>query len=316
MITGDVYSLTAAPYATGTLPLDELHVMYWEQSGNPQGQPAVLLHGGPGAGMDLHQQALLDPRHYRIVRFDQRGAGNSTPRGELVDNTTTHLVEDIEKLREHLKIDHWLVIGGSWGSSLSLAYAQAFPTRVTSLILRGVFLCQPQELDWFLGDVRRVHPEAWRKFIAYLPISERSCPLQAYHKRVMDPDPAVHFSAACSWCAYESACSTLLPDEDLTKNVDEHSALTVARIQIHYFMHGFFVDNDALLKRITRIQDIPAEIIQGRYDMICPVWSADQLHRAWPQARYTIINNAGHAATEPGIRRALIAATERCKIYQ
>lgn len=307
---------TAAPFASGMLPLDALHVMYWEQAGNPQGQPAVLIHGGPGAGIDTNQPQILDPHHYRIVRFDQRGAGKSTPSAELNNNTTQHLLEDIETLRLSLGIDRWLVIGGSWGSSLSLAYAQANPARVSALILRGIFLCQPEEVAWFLSDVRRVYPEAWQKFIEHLPVEERSHPLESYHQRIMNPDPSVHVSAARAWCAYEAACSTLLPNEQLTHTLDEQAVLTLARIQTHYFMNSFFINNDALIDRISCIQDIPGEIVQGRYDMICPVWSADRLHRAWPQAHYKIIANAGHAATEPGIRRALASATERCKAYR
>lgn len=302
------------PHETGLLQRDDPHRLYWEESGDPKGQPVVFLHGGPGAGASADHRRFFDPSHYRIVVFDQRGAGRSHPLGELWNNTTSHLVSDIEALRSHLGIDRWMVFGGSWGSTLALAYAQAHPDRVTSLVLRGIFLCRKPEIDWFLHGMRWIYPEAWRAFVAVIPEEERGDLLAAYHKRLVDPDPAVHMPAARAWSVYEGSCSTLMPSpETVAAFGEETHALGLARIEAHYFINDIFMRDGALLEGVERIRRIPAVIVQGRYDVVCPIATADELHAAWPEADYQIIPDAGHSAMEPGIRRALVAATERFK---
>jgi len=305
----------SVPFASAMLAVQDEHTMYWEQCGNPQGQPVVLLHGGPGAGLDRWQQRLFDPRHYCIVSYDQRGAGRSTPPGETRDNTTAQLVSDIETLRQHLGLQRWLVFGGSWGSSLAIAYAETWPEFVSGLVLRGVFLCQQRELDWYFNGMRAIYPEAWRDFMQALSSDEQHDALAAYHRRLHDPDPTCHLPAAQAWCHYEAQCSTLLPPTNATQKMNEQQTLNLARIQSHYFLNGFFVTDQQLVNNIDRIRHIPGEIVQGRYDMICPVRSAEELHRAWPESNLRIVANAGHSASEPGIRRALVAATERGKCF-
>jgi proline iminopeptidase len=302
------------PYAAGMLDLDGRHTMYWEQSGNPKGTPVVFLHGGPGAGSTPAHRRFFDPHHYRVIIFDQRGAGRSRPHGDLVDNTTPHLVDDIERLRRHLGVDSWLVFGGSWGSTLALAYAEAHPARCRALVLRGIFLCRPVEIDWFLYGLRHVFPEAWRTFAGFLPEAEREDILEAYFRRLSHPDPAIHMPAARAWSTYEGACSTLLPSpETVSAFAEDRMALGLARIEAHYFRNNSFLDDDQLLRGARRLAGIPATIVQGRYDMVCPIISADDLVRAWPEATYIVVPDAGHSAMEPGIRAALVAAMERYK---
>ncbi len=302
------------PYETGVLPLDGGHVMYWEQSGNPNGAPALFLHGGPGAGTTPTHRRFFDPGHYRIVLFDQRGAGKSTPAASIVDNTTPHLIADIERLRETLGIEHWLVFGGSWGSTLGLAYAQAHPKRCRGLILRGVFLCGDEEVDWFLNGMGRFFPEVWRKFAAGVPEAERGDLLGAYRRRLEDSDPEVHVPAARSWAAYEATCSTLRPNGDAVAAIsDPAGALALARIEAHYLAHHAFLENGGLLANMDTIRHLPGVIVQGRYDMVCPPATADRLAEAWPEARLEIVADAGHSALEPGIRAALLNATETMK---
>ncbi|BBK39673.1 proline iminopeptidase [Allostella sp. ATCC 35155] len=303
-----------APYATGMLALDAPHVMYWEESGRADGVPAVFVHGGPGAGATPTHRRFFDPAHYRIVVFDQRGSGRSTPLGEIDGNDTDALVADMERLRVHRGIDKWVVFGGSWGSTLALAYATAHPDRVLGLVLRGIFLCRRSEIDWFLYGMRTVYPEAWRKFCEGVPPAERGDLLGAYYKRLTDPDPAVHMPAARSWSLYEGACSTLLPSPETVASFGEdRKALGLARIEAHYFTHHVYGAENDLVRRIDRIRQIPTVIVQGRYDMVCPIVTADELARAWPEARYTIVPDAGHSAMEPGIRSRLVAATESFK---
>ncbi len=303
------------PHVSGLLRLDDRHVMYWEECGNPKGMPVVFLHGGPGAGATPAHRRFFDPAFYRVVVYDQRGAGRSTPHGELVGNTTPDLVADLETLRVHRGIDRWLVFGGSWGSTLALAYAEAFPERCRGLILRGIFLCRQQEIDWFLAGMRTVFPEAWRSFVEFLPAPERGDLLEGYYRRLVDPDPAVHLPAARAWSSYEGACSTLLPSpETVTAFADDRVALGLARIEAHYFRHRIFLPDNALIDNIDRIRRLPGIIVQGRYDMVCPIATADDLARAWPQAEYRIIADAGHSAMEPGTRSALVAAMERMKL--
>ena len=300
------------PHQSGMLKLDNIHTMYWEVSGNPRGVPVVFLHGGPGAGTTASHRRFFDPAHYRIVLFDQRGAGRSLPLGEIRSNTTPHLIRDIETLRAHLGIERWLVFGGSWGSTLALAYAESHPERCTGLVLRGIFLCRKREIDWFLYDIRHIFPEAWRAFAEYLPAAERTDLLGHYHRRLMDPDPAVHMPAARRWSVYEGSCSTLLPSpETVAAFGDDRMALGLARMEAHYFAHNIFLPENSLLDELPRIRRLPAIIVQGRYDLVCPIVTADELHRAWPEASYVVVPDAGHSAMEPGIRSALVAATDR-----
>jgi proline iminopeptidase len=302
------------PYTTGMLPLDSHHTMYWEQCGNPHGVPIVFLHGGPGAGATPTHRRFFDPAHYRIVVPDQRGAGRSQPLGSLKGNTTKALVADLETLRRHLAIDRWAVFGGSWGSTLALAYAEAHPESCRGLVLRGIFLCRRHEIDWFLYGIRTVFPEAWRAFSGFIPEGERADLLDAYYRRLVDPDPAVHMPAARAWSTYEGACSTLLPSPDTVAAFGEdRMALGLARIEAHYFRHEVIGADGDLVARIGRIRHLPAAIVQGRYDMVCPIATADELARAWPEVEYIIVPDAGHSAMEPGIRSQLVAATERLK---
>jgi len=302
------------PYSAGTLKLDGLHTMYWEQSGNPEGTPVLFLHGGPGAGASPAHRRFFDPAHYRIVVYDQRGAGRSTPLGELRDNTTPLLISDIERLRAHLGIARWLVFGGSWGSTLALAYGEAHPDRCAGFILRGVFLCRRSEINWFLYGLRNLFPEPWETFAATIPPSERADLLAAYYRRLTDPDPAVHLPAARAWSTYEGMCSTLLPSpETVAYFAGDGVSLGLARIEAHYFTHDIFLPENSLLANVGRLRHIPCVIVQGRYDAVCPIVSADDLRRAWPEAEYVIVNDAGHSAWEPGISAALVRATERFK---
>jgi len=302
------------PFETGSLDLDGLHTMYWEQSGNPKGVPVVFLHGGPGAGAGPTHRCFFDPAHYRVVIFDQRGAGRSTPLGEIRDNTTPHLVADIERLRRHLGIDSWIVFGGSWGSTLALAYAEAHPERVRALALRGIFLCRRGEIAWFLYGLGTMAPDSWRLFSEFLPAAERGDLLANYYRRLIDPDPKVHLPAARVWSIYEGTNCTLLPSPETVANFAQDSvALGLARMEAHYFAHDIFLPENALLRNIDRIRQIPAVMVQGRYDLVCPMVSADDLHRAWPEAQYVIVPDAGHSAFEPGISAALVAAMEAFK---
>jgi proline iminopeptidase len=302
------------PFASGMLALDGPHRMYHEQSGNPRGVPVVFLHGGPGAGASAVHRQFFDPAFYRIVVFDQRGAGRSTPLGCLEDNTTPALIEDMERLRRHLGIERWLVFGGSWGSTLALAYGEHHPERCLGLVLRGIFLCRPVEIEWFLYGLRAIFPEPWRTFSGFIPEAERGDLLGAYYRRLTDPDPAVHLPAARCWSVYEGSCSTLLPNPGLVADfASDRVALGLARIEAHYFTNEIFLPRDSLLRDIGRLRDVPGVIVQGRYDAVCPTMSADDLHAAWPEAEYTVVADAGHSAFEPGIRSRLVAATEAFK---
>jgi proline iminopeptidase len=303
------------PRASGMLRLDTVHSMYWEESGRPDGIPVVFLHGGPGAGSTPKHRRFFDPDGYRIVVYDQRGAGRSTPLGELRANTTPHLVADLETLRRHLGVERWLVFGGSWGSTLAIAYAEAHPERCLGLMLRGIFLCRKSEIEWFLYGLRGIFPEPWAKFAGFLPPEERSDLLRSYHRRLIDPDPAVHMPAARSWSVYEGSCSTLLPSPDTVAYfAGDTVALGLARIEAHYFVNDIFLPENALLANAHRLRDVPGVIVQGRYDMVCPLVSAHELSEAWPKAEYRIVPDAGHSVWEPGILGALIEATERFKV--
>jgi proline iminopeptidase len=302
------------PYRTGRLRLDARHTMYWEESGNPRGAPVLFLHGGPGAGATPVHRRFFDPAHWRIVIYDQRGGGRSTPLGETGDNSPRHLTADIETLRGELGIASWLVFGGSWGSTLALHYAETHPERCAGLVMRGIFLARQSEIDWFLYGIRAVFPEAWRAFSGFIPEAERGDLLTAYHRRLVDPDPRVHMPAARAWSLYEGACSTLLPNpETVAAFGEDRLALGLARIEAHFFTRYLFSGDDDLITRIGRIRHLPGVIVQGRYDMVCPICSADELARAWPEAEYVIVPDAGHSAMEPGIREQLVLATERLK---
>jgi proline iminopeptidase len=302
------------PHRSGMLEVDGLHRIYWEECGNATGQPVVFLHGGPGAGSAPAHRRFFDPAHYRIVIFDQRGAGRSRPLGELRDNTTPLLIADMEHLRRRLGIERWLVFGGSWGSTLALAYAIAHPERCSGLVLRGIFLCRSSEIEWFLYGVRNLFPEAWAAFASAIPAAERDDLLSAYYRRLTDPDPAIHMPAARAWSIYEGSCSTLLASpETVAYFSSDVVALGLARIEAHYFTHRIFMPPNALLENVGRIRKIPAVMVQGRYDAVCPIVTADDLHRAWPEADYVVVPDAGHSAWEPGICAELVKATERFK---
>ena len=286
--------------------------MHWEVCGNERGVPLVFIHGGPGGGSLPHHRRFYDPAVWRIVLYDQRGAGRSSPVAELADNTTAHLIGDLEKLRAHLAIDRWLLFGGSWGSTLALAYAEVHPERVSGLVLRGVFLASRTEIDWFMNGMRKVFPEAWRAFAEHLPMPERGDLLQSYYKRLTHPDPTIHMPAARAWDRYECACSSLLPRADgLARHDDDMAALAIARIEAHYFVHGGFLADGALLDNLRRIRHLPCTIVQGRYDIVCPPVTADALARAWPEAEYIVVPDAGHSVREHGITRELVAAVKR-----
>jgi proline iminopeptidase len=299
---------------SGVLKLDERHAMHWEEAGNPHGTPILFLHGGPGAGCTADHRRFFDPEFYRIILFDQRGAGRSTPIGEIRDNTTQLLIGDIERLRRFLGIERWFLFGGSWGSTLALAYGQAHPSSCLGFILRGIFLGRASEIDWFLYGMRRFFPEAWRAFASHVPESERSDLLAAFHRRLTHPDPLIHAPAARVWSGYEGSCSTLQPNVDSIKQfASDQVALGLARIEAHYFVNEIFLSGDALIAGIDRIRHLPCTIVQGRYDMVCPIATADELARAWPEADYQVVPNAGHSAWEPGILSALLDATRRMK---
>ncbi len=302
------------PARSGHLSVGDGHEIYWEECGRAEGPAAVFLHGGPGAGASPDHRRFFDPEHYRIVVFDQRGAGRSRPLGESHANTTDHLVSDIERLRLALGVERWLVFGGSWGSTLALAYAEAHPERVTALVLRGIFLGTREEIDWFLYGMRRFFPEHWRSFAEFLPAGERGDLLAGYRRRLFDPDPGVHLPAARAWSTYEGACATLLPSAATVAAFgQERLALGLARLEAHYFAHDMFLSSGQLLAGVERIRHIPGVIVQGRYDMICPPEAADRLNLAWPEADVVIVPDAGHSAMETGTRRALVEATERFK---
>ncbi len=302
------------PHATGMLEVDDLHRIYWEVSGNPDGKTILFIHGGPGAGAAAAHRRFFDPEYYRIVVFDQRGSGRSKPFAEVAQNTTQHLIGDMEKLREYLSIDRWVLFGGSWGSSLALAYGIQHPERVAGFVLRGIFLCSRPELDWFLHGIRAVFPENWRKFAEFLPDSERADLLGSYHARLTHENEDIYLPAAKAWANFEGACSTLLPNPRNVAGLNSgRAALALARIEAHYFVNELFLPENYFFDHLEIIRTIPAIIVQGRYDMICPIKTADALSRDWPEAQYIVIPDAGHSAMESGVRSALVGATEKFK---
>ncbi len=304
------------PYNSGMLRVSAVHEIYYEESGNPRGKPAVFLHGGPGGATDPSMRQFFDPRRYRIVLLDQRGCGRSRPHASLVDNTTWHLVLDIESLRELLGIERWLVFGGSWGSTLALAYAQANPERVTELVLRGIFMLRRWELDWFYqnpGGAAALYPDLWERYVAPIPEAERHDMIRAYYRRLTSADHKVLNQAARAWSMWEGATSYLRQNPDYVAKLaaDGEYSAAFARIECHYFINGGFLrQDDQLLADVPRIRHIPAVIVQGRYDVVCPMRSAWDLHRTWPEAQLQIIDDAGHSAFEGGNTQALVAATD------
>ncbi len=301
------------PFDTGTLQVDDRHALYYEQCGNPKGKPVVLLHGGPGGGCNAKMRRFHDPAKYRIVLFDQRGSGRSTPHADLVDNTTWDLVADIEKLRETLGIERWQVFGGSWGSTLALAYAQAHPLRVTELVLRGIFMLRHWELQWsYQEGASRLFPEPWEHYIAAIPEDERGDLVSAFHRRLTSDDEATRLAAARAWSVWEGATSFLHVDEDFaSSHADAQFALAFARIENHYFVNGgFFEVEDQLLRDASRIADIPGVIVHGRYDVVCPIANAWELHKAWPKGKLEITPASGHSAFEAENVDALVRATD------
>jgi len=304
------------PYRKGMLRVSQLHELYYEESGNPEGRPVVFLHGGPGGGTNPQMRRFFDPGRYRIVLYDQRGCGKSTPHASLEQNTTWDLVEDTEKLRLHLGIERWQVFGGSWGSTLALAYAQRHPERVSELVLRGIFLLRRSELEWFYQNsegAASLFPDLWEQFIAPIPEEERYDMMRAYYRRLTSTDAAERTAAARAWSVWEGATSHLRTDPRyVSKFGDAEYAAAFARIECHYFVNAGFLDSDdQLLRDVPKIRDIPAVIVQGRYDVVCPMRSAWHLHRAWPEAELVVVPDAGHSAFEPGIARALRKATDR-----
>lgn len=306
------------PYRTGMLPVSDVHSLYYEESGNANGKPVIVIHGGPGVGSSPKYRRFFDPQVYRIILFDQRGCGKSLPYASLEDNTTWHCVADMEALRKHLDVDKWMLFGGSWGSTLSLAYAEKYPEAVSEMILRGIFLLTKAELDWFYqSGASNIFPDQWEYFIE--PIREADCSnVEAYYKLLTGRDKDLQLIAARAWCAWEGSTSTLLSDRAVSARFFEDGpALALARIECHYFINGGFLKHeDQLLNDIDAVRHIPTTIVQGRYDMVCPMRSAWRLHKAWPEAEFVVVAGAGHAAMEPGICRELLKSADQYRFHR
>ena len=309
----DLYP-TIEPYNEGKLKVSDLHTIHYEQSGNPQGKPVVFLHGGPGGGISPMYRQYFAPQLWRIIIFDQRGCGQSTPYAELKENTTWDLVSDIEKLRQHLGIDRWVVFGGSWGSTLALAYSQTHPERCKGLILRGIFMLRPSEIRWFYQEgANNIYPDAWQEYLKPIPVEERDDLLSAYYRRLTSEDRQVRLEAARAWSVWEASTSKLIPSAISKERFGMAAfAEAFARIECHYFVNrGFIERENQLLANIDRIRSLPGIIVQGRYDVVCPMITAWELHQAWPEAELNVIADAGHSVSEPGIKNALIEASDR-----
>lgn len=301
------------PYAIHQLGVDDLHTLYIEESGTPEGIPVLMLHGGPGAGSNPEYRRFFNPLLYRIILFDQRGSGQSTPHAELEKNTTQELIQDIEAIRLHLGIDRWVVCGGSWGSTLALLYAETYPEHVLSMVLRGIFLCREKDLDWFYkeGGASRVFPDAWENFISPLSVEERQNILNSYYHRLTGEDELARMAAAKAWSEWEGVCSTLQPNPAVVNHfMEPHFALSLARIETHYFIHNVFLEANQIINNADQLKDIPGVLIHGRYDMICPLDNALALHRAWPTSELMIIRDAGHSNFEAGIVVAMVSVLE------
>ena len=300
------------PYAIHELIVDGLHTLYIEESGNPKGIPVLFVHGGPGSGCTENDRCFFDPEKYRIILFDQRGSGRSKPHAELEANHTRCLVDDMEKIRELVGVKQWVLFGGSWGSTLSLIYAQSYPEKVLGMILRGIFLCREEDIQWFYQNgACHVFPDYWQEYLAPIPVVERSDLLLAYYQRLVGDDELVRMSVAKSWSVWEGRCASLHPNPSLVEHLgNPHTALAMARIEAHYFMNNAFLDENEILEGMDALKDIPGVIIHGRYDMVCPVGQAFDLHRAWPGSALKVIRDAGHASSEPGTLAALVQATD------
>jgi proline iminopeptidase len=299
-------------YVTHTLAVEPPHKLYVEECGNPAGLPVLFVHGGPGAGCEDYHRRFFDPQRYRIILFDQRGCGRSTPHASLENNTTQALVADMEHIRQHLGIDSWVLFGGSWGSTLSLVYAETHPERVAGLILRGIFLCRPHEINWFYQQgASRLFPDLWKSFLAPIPQAEHDDLLSAYYTRLTGSNELERMAAAKAWSLWEGGTATLRPSEAVIEHFDNpYTALSLARIEAHYFKHNSFLQDNQILADAHRLHDIPGTIVHGRYDVICPLENAWELYKAWPEAKLVIVPDAGHSASEPGITAALLQATD------
>ena len=300
------------PYARHRLAVDEPHELYLEESGNPDGIPVLVVHGGPGGGCEDYHRRFFDAERFRIILMDQRGAGRSTPLAELEGNSTDTLVQDMETIRQFLGIDRWLLFGGSWGSTLSLVYAEAYPERVLGLVLRGIFLCRPRDIQWFYQEgASRVFPDYWQDFLAPIPEDERHDMVTAYYRRLTSANELEQIQAAKAWSIWEGRCATLHPNPKVVEHFGHpHVAIALARIECHYFMNNAFLEPDQIMRDAGRLADIPGVIVHGRYDMVCPLDNALALHRAWPEAELHIIRDAGHSASEPAIVDALLRGVE------
>lgn len=303
------------PYASGYLNVDDTHSLYWEICGNPEGIPVVLFHGGPGAGTTPTHRRFFDPEFYKIILFDQRGAGRSSPLGSLENNTLEHLVSDTETLRKHLRIEKWHLFGGSWGATLAIAYAKKYPNKCLSLTLRGIFLCEQSEIDWFMYGIRTVFPENWERFASFIPEDERDDLLIAYYSRLTSDDKELRQQAGMEWALYESGSMSFHPRREAFSHQDDiDSAVALARLEAHYFLYGVISEENSLLNNIDKLKKIPCTVIQGRYDMICPVITAEKFHKAWPEADYIIVPDGGHSAMDPSICARLVEAMENTKL--
>jgi proline iminopeptidase len=304
------------PYQTINLPVGDLHSLYVEESGHHEGVPVLFVHGGPGAGCSKEDRRFFDPEKYRIILFDQRGSGRSTPHAELKNNTTQDLIDDMERIREHLGVDQWVLFGGSWGSTLSLLYAQQHASRVLGLILRGVFLCRQQDIDWFYQQgANLVFPDYWQEFIAPVPLNQRHNMVDAYHRLLTGDNDLAKMNAAKHWSLWEGRCATLRPNPDVVDTFSNiHLALSLARIESHFFVNKSFIMENQILDNMESLAGIPATIIHGRYDMICPLDNAVALHRLWPEAELHVIREAGHASRDPGIVDALVRASDEMAV--
>lgn len=300
------------PYAVHALKVDNPHLLYIEECGNPDGIPVLFLHGGPGAGCEPYHRRFFDPERYRIILFDQRGAGRSSPHAELENNHTAALVSDIERIRDYFSIKQWVLFGGSWGATLALLYAQAYPQQVKCMVLRGVFLCRPEDIHWFYQEgASRIFPDAWENFLKPIPPSERGNLLQAYYKRLTGRDELARMACAKAWSSWEGHCSTLRPNHMVLDHFGEpHTALSLARIECHYFMNHAFLEPNQILNQVAVISEIPGVIVHGRYDTVCPLEQAYSLHKAWPASELHIVRDAGHSASEASIVDALVRATD------
>ncbi len=300
------------PYQRHKLQVCDLHEIYLDEAGNPDGIPVAFVHGGPGAACDRNSRRFFDPELFRIITFDQRGCGRSKPHGELRENTTGDLIADMEKIREHLGIEQWVLFGGSWGATLSLLYAQTHPGRVTAMVLRGIFLCRQRDMDWlFREGANRIFPDGWNDFLKPIPASERHRLLDAYYERLTGPDELARMAAAKAWATWEASCATLRHDPaGLSQFTSPHRALALARVEAHYFVHDCFIRENQILNNMETLADIPGQIIHGRYDMVCPLDNATELHHRWPGSELCIVREAGHFATEPALTDCLVKATD------